>query len=510
MRRKQFIRLGLLAPLGGLLHLPAARGAVAGAVGIATGEVGAVAGETGVAAGGGAAPLHIGDVEFPIVDLHCHPSLKMYLWQEHLWGRHCPRPGSNPIAMQLDTRELGHGYVKGMLGAHYLVEAAAVQQWDLLKKLYPWIQRLWRPLTHKIEHEDASNFTQINIMIDTLENQVWLVNQRQSNIEFVIARSFTEFKAIADAPGKIAIAHAIEGGHALGRNFPISEKRKQLYLARPARQHKFAIQAGQPDAYPYIRNLEALHARGVCLMTIAHLFPNDLAYPCEGISADEKKNIGFAWNYDPVASNLGLTEVGKAVVRHMLEIGMVVDLTHCTPACRKDVFGIADDVNAGRKDKGLPPRPVAFTHVGLQSIFTKYDHREELKNYRFYDIDPEEIKAICRCNGIIGVIPENFWLVGADKKIQGADIEPRDYSVGIGYLIETMEAINALTDAKDFSNIGIGTDFDGLADAPNDLYVPRMLGGLINAIRAMPGITDAQVRGITSGNAYRVLENGWG
>jgi len=37
-----------------------------------------------------------------------------------------------------------------------------------------------------------------------------------------------------------------------------------------------------------------------------------------------------------------------------------------------------------------------------------------------------------------------------------------------------------------------------------------MLGGLINAIRAIPGITDAQVRAITSGNAYRVLEHGWG
>jgi microsomal dipeptidase-like Zn-dependent dipeptidase len=347
-------------------------------------------------------------------------------------------------------------------------------------------------------------------MIDTLENQVWLVNQRQSNIEFVIARSFTEFKAIADAPGKIAIAHAIEGGHALGRKIPVSDKRTQLYRARPARQHKFAVPAGQPDAYPYIRNLEALHARGVCLMTIAHLFPNDLAYPCEGISADEKKNIGFAWNYDPVASNIGLTEVGKAVVRRMLEIGMVVDLTHSTPACRKDVFVIVDEVNADRQAKGLPPRPVAFTHVGLQAIFQKYDHRQELQNYRFYDIDRDEIKAICKCNGIIGVIPENFWLVGADKKIQGADIEPRDYRVGIGYIIETIRAINDLTDAKDFSNIGIGTDFDGLADAPNDLYVPRMLGGLINAIGAIPGITDAQVRAITSGNAYRMLEHGWG
>src|SRR5436309_518705 len=100
---------------------------------------------------------------FPIIDLHCHPSLKMYLWQEHLWGRHFPAPGGNAIQMQLDTRQLGHGYVKGMVAAHYLVEGDTIHKWNLLKQLYPWIRHLWHPLANRIEHQDASNFTQINI-----------------------------------------------------------------------------------------------------------------------------------------------------------------------------------------------------------------------------------------------------------------------------------------------------------------------------------------------------------
>jgi microsomal dipeptidase-like Zn-dependent dipeptidase len=501
MNRMHFLRLGLFAPIASLLRLPAVR-----ATPVSIGE----------------AAYHIGDAAFPIVDLHCHPSLKMYLWQEHLWARHFPSPGDNPIVMQIDTRELGHGYVKGMLGAHYLLEAASVKQWNLLRGLYPWIKHLWHSLANKIEHEDASNFTQINIMIDTLENQVYLCNQRQEVIQFVVARNFADFKRIADTPGQIAIAHAIEGGHALGRKFPISEKRKQLFQDHPARKHAFGVapanvSAEDAEAFPYIRNLEALHARGVCLMTIVHFFANDLAHPTEGVSADEKKKVGFPWNYDPDRDNLGLKAVGIAVVRHMLKIGMIVDLTHSTPACRRDAFGIAREVNAERKAKGLDLRPLAFTHVGLQSIFMKYDHRPELQNYKFYDIDPEEISAISECEGIMGVVPENFWLVGADRKEQGAGIEPGNYRDGIQYIVETMVAINELTIRKDFSNIGIGTDFDGLADAPRDLFAPRQLGALIEAIhtkvRTLPGMTDQAandiVRAITSGNAYRVLERGW-
>ncbi len=501
MNRMHFLQLGLLAPVASLMRLPAAR---------------ATPGSTGGAA------YHIGDAAFPIVDLHCHPSLKMYLWQEHLWARHFPSPGDNPIAMQIDTRELEHGYVKGMLGAHYLLEAASVQQWDLLRGLFPWIKHLWHPLANKIEHEDASNFTQINIMIDTLENQVYLCNHRQDLIQFVIARNFADFKRIADTPGQIAIAHAIEGGHALGRKFPISDKRKQLFQDHPSRKHAFGeapadLSADDGEAFPYLRNLEALHDRGVCLMTIVHFFENDLAHPTEGISADEKKSIGFPWNYDPDRDNLGLKPVGIAIIKHMLKIGMIVDLTHSTPKCRREAIAIVGEVNRDRKSKGLKKRPLAFTHVGLQSIFTKYDKRPDLQNYRFYDIDQEEIEGISECDGIIGIVPENFWLVGADRKEQGNGIEPGNYRDGIEYIVETMIAINDLTINKDFSNIGIGTDFDGLADAPRDLFVPRQLGALIEAIRkkvgTLPGVTEQRaneiVLAITSGNAYRVLERGW-
>jgi microsomal dipeptidase-like Zn-dependent dipeptidase len=244
------------------------------------------------------------------------------------------------------------------------------------------------------------------------------------------------------------------------------------------------------------------------MLTIAHIFRNDLAHPVEGISADEKRSIGMEWCYKAERDNCDLSEIGIAVAKRMLELGMVIDLTHSTPAARRNVFEINRHISAA--NKGRLPRPLTFTHVGLQSVFETHNHVPELQSYKFYDIDEEEILAICDCEGVIGVIPENFWLTGVDRKIKGSGIEPGDYRNGINFVIETMSAINEKTIRKDFSNISIGTDFDGFADAPKDLYVPKHLIDLVNAVKGIKGITSKQVEAITSGNARRLLERGWG
>ena len=109
----------------------------------------------------------------------------------------------------------------------------------------------------------------------------------------------------------------------------------------------------------------------------------------------------------------------------------------------------------------------------------------------------------------MGVIPENFWLVGADTHMKKDGFNPDDFKKGIKYIIETIVYINSKTAHQDFRNIGIGTDFDGLADNPADLYKASQLDVLIAAIRAIPGITEPQVNAIASGNALRLLRNGW-
>jgi microsomal dipeptidase-like Zn-dependent dipeptidase len=445
-----------------------------------------------------------------IIDLHCHPSLKMYLLNKHMWRRHHPIAGPNIVHMQEDLHQLHFGFVKGMIAAHYLPEGAIERQWDTVKRLYPLLSRLLRSFTQKLEHEDATNFSQINNMIDILEEQLTRTNQLQKDIKFVIARSYPEFQQALQQPGVIPVAHAIEGAHALGRHFPISVKRQKDQKEHPENYRPMAAAGADGkgiDPAPYLRNLEALHQRGVCLMTLAHFFRNDLVNPVDGVSPDGKKIPGMAWQFTP-DQDRPLSPVGRAVVQRMLDIGMIVDLTHSTPTARADIFRMNRAGNRQREKENKTPRPLVFTHTGAQQIYEYYD-QGHYPFYKYYDASDSEIDQICECDGTIGVLAENFWLVGADTHLR-KEFRPGQFRYGIPYIIETMKYINSKTRSRDYSNVSIGTDFDGLADAPKDLYKPSQLGDLIDALKNDPEISAEEVGRIVRQNAQRVLEYGWG
>jgi microsomal dipeptidase-like Zn-dependent dipeptidase len=255
---------------------------------------------------------------------------------------------------------------------------------------------------------------------------------------------------------------------------------------------------GEGDSSQYIKSLEKLKDKGVCLITLAHLFPNDIASCVEGIAPDAKKGIKMSWAYeDTPAYNLPLTKAGEDVVDWMLRKGMIIDLTHSTPAVRAGVF----------ERNQRYQRPLVFTHTGAEAIFTKHDGGK-FPNFRYYCVSDEEIAQICACDGTIGVIPEVFWLAGGDTHLRCQGLPPKLFRNGIPYMIETIQYINSRTPTQDYSHISIGTDFDGYSDEPQDLYQASQLDGLIQALRA-EGISDESVRKIMSGNALRVLEKGW-
>jgi microsomal dipeptidase-like Zn-dependent dipeptidase len=93
-------------------------------------------------------------------------------------------------------------------------------------------------------------------------------------------------------------------------------------------------------------------------------------------------------------------------------------------------------------------------------------------------------------------------LIGCDQNLNKSEKEK--FKKGIEYIVETVEYINCKTRTKNYDNISFGTDFDGFADAPNDLYKPSQLRSLIEAMRRK-GICDRNIRKITSENALRLL-----
>src|SRR3954469_24376674 len=208
--------------------------------------------------------------DYGIIDLHCHPSLKMFLLNKQMWKRQHPKPGPNILHMQENMHELGAGFVKGLLVAHHLPEGV-VRDWTLARFL-PIIKLFYPNIQKRIEYENAENYTQINQMIDLLEEQICVVNQQQSNVQFKIAHNFCEYTAAINQ-GFIPIAHAIEGAHALGRNKPIPHgksnncsKEENEDISAGAMIDASAITLEQ-KAKHYLDNLEALKKRGVCLIT---------------------------------------------------------------------------------------------------------------------------------------------------------------------------------------------------------------------------------------------------
>ena len=130
------------------------------------------------------------------------------------------------------------------------------------------------------------------------------------------------------------------------------------------------------------------------------------------------------------------------------------------------------------------------THTGAYEI-----------NRDLYNLEDWEIKWISDNGGVVGVIFMNYWL------------SPIDTKLGLKYLLQTIEhVINIGGEGV----IGIGTDFDGFTDPPDEIVdasqLPRFTKSLASEFKSVTErkYSDATIKKILGGNAMRVLTEGWG
>jgi membrane dipeptidase len=258
-------------------------------------------------------------------------------------------------------------------------------------------------------------------------------------VRAVIARSPADVER-ETAAGRLAIVHTLEGGH---------------HLAGDA------------------ANVARFHARGVAMLTLAHFYPNGIAPPVDGVPPAHKHLGCFRGPKDLGAT---LTPLGHEVVEEMLRLGMLVDLTHCTPPARTAVLE-----RAGTR------RPLVMSHVGAGSI-----------NPNPMNPTPDEVRRIADTGGVIGVIAMGYWLTGGEGREEGQRGREED---GVGAMVATMRA---LADQGGIDVVAIGTDFDGFTDPPDDLPDPASLPRLTEALLAA-GFSEPDVEKILGSNAMRVL-----
>lgn len=363
-------------------------------------------------------------VAAPLTDIHAHPSLKAYLWRRNLWRHYRSGSAFNPFSSRSDFSCLEKGGVGALWAAHHLVERRLFRDVPLLHLAFMF------PIYWKLT--TGSLMRRLEEMMDKMEREIARKPERTE-----LALSAAEVKRIC-AAGKIAIVHTVEGGHVLEGK---------------------------------LENLDRLAQRGVAMLTLCHFYENGLASQVVGIPQDYAITKFFRLKFGAYGQP-PLTEFGRAVMRRLQELRMLLDITHCTPHARAAIYA---ELN-GR-------RPILASHSGVAKL-----------NPDAYNLADDELREIARSGGGVGLIFMNYWLDRAHPKN------------GLPALWQTLEHIQRVTNS--WNHIMIGTDFDGFTDPPDDLTDAGQMGKFTQMLLDH-GLDEAAILKILGGNAQRILEQGW-
>jgi len=381
--------------------------------------------------------------EATIVDLHVHPSMQQQLFNRNLNLRYFINRTfhGDPMSVRASFPRLKFGGFDVILSVYYVPEGGLKKDFPVLN----WFRLLRPDLWKKLLAANPFDAT-LRIMGD-MEKAV------AASAGFESARmagSVKELNAILDLPKDkrpIAVIHSVEGGHSLGMP-PTSDAQVLL-------------------------NLEDLYQRGVIYLTLAHFYTNQLVNPCYPFPEDIAHLAVHPTLWRDVTK--GLTPLGMQAVERMIELGMLIDISHCTPAARKEIYEIVD---ASGKHV-----PLLATHVGAYEI-----------NPSPYNLEDWEIKRIAQDGGVMGVIFMPYWLM------------PKESGQGINFI---SRHIQYLVHVGGEDAVGIGTDFDGFTTPPDDLDNAAQLPRLTQRMWS-DGHSEERIKKILGGNALRAIRAGWG
>lgn len=222
----------------------------------------------------------------------------------------------------------------------------------------------------------------------------------------------------------------------------------------------FVISMESADAIPAPERLTEFWEGGVRVIGPAHYGPGRYA--------------------GGTGTELGLTDLGAALLREMERLGVILDLTHFSDQS----FWQALDVFAG---------PVLASHNNCRAIVPA--------QRQFSD---EQIRAIVARDGVIGVMLDVAML-----RLGWTSSGGIDSGVPLVKVIEHIDHICQL--AGDARHVGIGSDLDGgygREQSPNDLDTIADLQRIVGLLTAR-GYAAADIAAIMHGNFVALLRRAW-
>lgn len=200
----------------------------------------------------------------------------------------------------------------------------------------------------------------------------------------------------------------------------------------------------------------------------------------------------FAYNLNNAAgggchdTDIGLTDFGRAVVREMNRVGMVIDCSHCSFTTSMEAIALSE-------------APVVFSHSNARAL---HDHERNIAD--------EQAKACAARGGVVGVTGVGLFLGP-----RGADLDD---------LVRHIEHYVALVGAR---HVSVGMDSvlmrhaSGLTPPDTTFWPPRQYPGgklefvppesfpLLTAALLANGHAKADIDAILGGNLLRIAEQVW-
>jgi len=234
--------------------------------------------------------------------------------------------------------------------------------------------------------------------------------------------------------------------------------------------------------------LEALYTRGARYMTLT--WNNSTSWASSAADERAKKNLGRPY---------GLTEFGKAIVKRMNELGMIVDISHVGEQTFYDAIATSTKpvIASHSCTYALCPVPRNMTdnqiktlgknggviHLNFYSGFV--DSTFKQKNDAFLKKHEAEKSELLKNN------PSDFYanLVLHEKYKDEIDGVRPPLSLLIDHLDHIVKLIGV-------DHVGLGSDFDGINSSPREL----------NDVTDMPLITEELVkRGYSKKDILKIL-----
>jgi membrane dipeptidase len=180
----------------------------------------------------------------------------------------------------------------------------------------------------------------------------------------------------------------------------------------------------------------------------------------------------------------GLTYLGRQLLRHMDELGLILDVTHLT-------------------DRGFFEAMALFRGT----VWASHQNcRAIIPGERQFSDD--QLRLLIERGAVIGGALD-AWMLYPDFRLQGGK-SPHELGIGLERLVDHFDHICQLAGNTD--HVAFGTDLDGLfgtEQTPHDLDTIADMG-LFEGILARRGYSSTDIEKIFYGNWHRLLRQAWG